>query len=227
MPRHVWRGCAALLIGAGLLLAAGARADDLAGHFSANGQAPNGKAYTGEVLVEDAGSLDAILWKLADGEAYKGIAIHRDNVLAAAYGTANQRFGLVVYKIRGGTLEGLWADTGSLKADLGKETLQGAPDLNGEYKITVGQNRDGMTNYTGKVAIRRNGDTYILTWYAPSLSAIGVGIKLNDMLVVAYGNDPKRMPGVVAYRADSPNTLVGIWGLAGQRQTGKEVLSRQ
>jgi hypothetical protein len=219
----------ALLLGVGLFLAAQARADELAGQFSANGQTPNGKAYAGNVLIKDIGSLDAILWKLDDGEAYEGIAIRRENVLAAAYGAPNQRFGVVVYKIHGGALEGWWADTGNLKADLGHENLQGSHELNGDYQITLGQNRDGMTNYTGKVTIRPRGDTYIFTWYVPSLAAIGVGIRLNDMLVVAYGtsSDPRKMPGVVAYQVQDPTALIGIWGIAGQKQTGTETLTRK
>src|SRR5581483_4134621 len=117
----LWKGCIALVVGAGLFLAAQADADELAGQFRVNGQTPGGKAYSGDLLMEDVGSLDAILWKLDDGEAYKGIAIRREDVLAAAYGTASQRFGVVVYKIHGGALEGWWADTGDLKADLGHE----------------------------------------------------------------------------------------------------------
>ena len=102
--RFTMRFWLALLLGAGLFLAAPARADELAGQFSANGQTPNGKAYSGDVLVKDVGSIDGILWRLEDGKAYEGIAIRRENVLAAAYGARNQRFGVVVYKIHGGAL---------------------------------------------------------------------------------------------------------------------------
>jgi hypothetical protein len=198
----------------GLLLALPAAADDLAGRYQAQGTTPKGQPYQGEVQIEQLGSLHVILWKLADGAAYKGIGIRQGDVLGAAYGGGKAKFGLVIYRIDGGTLTGVWADSRDLKSELGKETLQGSADLSGTYKITLGQNRDGMTNYGGQVAIKRSGETYILVWPAKP-PAIGVGVRVNDLLVVAYGADPHKLPGVVAYQATGEGTLSGIWAAAG------------
>ena len=170
--------------------------------------------------IEQLGALHVVLWKLADGEAYKGIGIRDGDVLGAAYGPSDTKFGVVVYKISGGTLTGTWADSRDLKSELGKETLEGDPGLNGVYKITLGQNRDGMTNYGGQVRIKRNGDTYILIWPTRPPS-IGIGVRVNDMLVVAYTSNPQKMPGVVAYQATGGDALSGVWAIAGIKQTGQ------
>ena len=206
------------LIVASLLLGP-ASADELVGKYQAAGTTPKGKPYSGEVMIEQLGGLHVVLWKLADGEAYKGIGIRQGDVLGAAYGPADTKFGIVVYKIEGGTLTGVWADSRDLKSELGQETLQGDPGLNGTYSIVLGQNRDGMTNYSGQVQIKRTGETYILVWPTKP-PAIGVGVRLKDMLVVAYTSNPRKMPGVVAYQALSTDALSGIWSIAGMQQTG-------
>jgi hypothetical protein len=201
-----------LSIGCALLLGP-ASADELVGKYQATGVTPKGKPYSGQVQIEQLGALHVVLWKLADGEAYKGIGIRQGDVLGVAYGPSNTKFGIVVYKIAGGTLTGAWADSRDLKSELGKETLQGDPNLTGVYNIALGQNRDGMTNYGGQVQITRNGESYLLIWAKPA--AIGVGVRLNDMLVVAYTGTPQKMPGVVAYQASGADVLSGIWSIAG------------
>ena len=201
----------------GLLWVQPASADDLVGRYAARGASPAGKPYQGEVQIEQLGALHVVLWKLNDGEAYQGIAIRQGDVLGAAYGPAKAKFGLVVYEINGGTLTGVWANSGDLKSELGKETLQGDPALNGAYTITLGQNRDGMTNYSGQVLIRPSGDTYIVVWPLKPPS-VGIGVRVGDKLIVAYSSNLQKLPGVVAYQATGPDALSGIWALAGVKQ---------
>jgi len=208
----------ALVIGAALF--APAAADDLVGRYQAAGTTPKGKPYSGQVQIEQLGALHIVLWKLADGEAYKGIGIRQGDILGAAYGPGDAKFGIVVYQITGGTLTGVWADSRDLKSELGKETLQGDPGLNGVYSITLGQNRDGMTNYSGQVQIKRSGESYIVIWPTKP-PAIGIGVRVKDTLVVAYSSDPRKMPGVVAYQAEGADVLSGLWSVAGIKQTGQ------
>jgi hypothetical protein len=203
----------------GTLLLGQASADELVGKYQAAGTTPQGKPYSGEVQVEQLGGLHVLLWRLADGEAYKGLGIRQGDVLGAAYGPADTKFGIVVYRVNGGTLTGIWADSHDLKSELGKETLEGDPGLTGTYKITLGQNRDGLTNYGGQVQIKRNGDSYLVVWPTKP-PAIGIGVRLKDLLVVAYTGDPRKMPGVVAYQALGSDALSGIWSIAGIKQTG-------
>lgn len=216
-----------------------AAADELVGRYAAEGQMPQGQAYKGDVRIEQVGALHVVFWKLAGGSAYKGVGIRQGNVLGAAYGAADTKFGIVAYKINGGRLEGLWADSRDLKSELGKETLEGSPELSGTYKIALGQNRDGMTNYGGTIDIKRNGNAYLFYW--PSKPpAIGVGVRIDDVLVVAYGSNPTKLPGVVAYKASGSDMLEGIWATIGvqktsggnfnimpPQKTGSETLKRQ
>jgi hypothetical protein len=210
----------ALLVVGGLLPGSAA-ADDLAGKYQAAGTSPDGKSYSGDVQIAQLGALHVVLWKLADGEAYQGIGIRQGDILGAAYAPANtKQFGIVVYQVSGGTLTGLWATSNDLKSELGREILQGSPDLNGVYKITLGQNRDGMTNYSGQLEIKRSGDSYVVVWPTKPPS-IGIGVRLKDTLVVAYTSDPRKMPGVVAYQALGADQLAGIWSTATMKQTGQ------
>lgn len=211
--RHLF----ALLIG---LLALGpAAADELVGKYQAHGTYPTGKSYDGAVQIEQLGRVHVVLWKLADGQAYKGIGLRQGDVLGAAYGPPGTRFGVAVYKIDGGKLTGLWVDSRDLKSELGKETLEGSPDLNGAYKITLGENRDGLTNYNGQVQIKHSGDNYVVIWPTKP-PAVGIGVRVKDVLVVAYGSDMQKLPGVVAYQSTGSDTLSGIWSQVGVKNNG-------
>jgi hypothetical protein len=215
-----------LLLGA---LAAPAAAQNIVGTYDAQGQYPGGKAYSGAVQIVPYGAGNAILWKLADGQGYEGLALRSANVVGAAYRMSKIDFGLVVYRVAGGVLDGEWVTPGNQKAELGRETLEGSADLNGKYKITLGQNRDGTTNYTGEVIIKPEGDTYLLAWMVPKLAYVGRGVRIGDVLVVAYGRsqDVSKLPGVVAYKIDDPATMSGIWATAGSPKTGTETLKRR
>jgi hypothetical protein len=215
-----------LLLGA---FAAPAAAQDIAGLYDAHGKYPGGKDYGGAVQIAPLGSAHAILWKLASGQGYEGLAIRQGNVLGAGYTAGKLPFGLVVYRVAGGTLDGEWVTSGDPKAELGRETLEGPATLGGKYKITLGQNRDGTTNYTGEVIIKPDGDTYLMAWMVPNLAYVGRGVRIGDVLVVAYGRgqDPRKLPGVVAYQIDDANTMSGVWATPGSPETGTETLKRR
>jgi len=200
-------------------------ADDVSGLYDANGKSPGGKLYQGLVQIAPFGNAHAVLWKLSDGEAYKGLALRKDDVLGAAYGTDSVP-GLVIYKIKGGTLEGDWVSGGKgAKMELGRETLQGPDGLSGEYKITLGENQDGSTNYDGKVVIKPDGDSFLLIWLVPKPAYIGRGVRVGDVLVVGFSRDAKKIPGVVAYRIGSGHALSGVWATGGSSKTGTEDLT--
>jgi hypothetical protein len=216
-----------LLLGA---CAAPAVAQEIIGIYDAKGQNPGGSgAYSAVVQIVPYGAAHAILWKLQDGSGNEGIALRQANVVGAAYRSSKIDFGLVVYRIAGGLLDGEWVTPGDQKAELGRETLEGPENLSGTYKITLGQNRDGTTNYTGEVIIKPEGDTYLLAWMVPELAYVGRGVRIGDVLVVAYGQgqDPSKLPGVVAYKIDDPNSMSGIWATAGSPKTGTETLTRR
>jgi hypothetical protein len=207
-----------------------ARAQDIAGTYDAQGKNPGGTgAYKAVVQIVPYGSAHAILWELGGGKGNEGLALRQANVVGAAYRNSQIPFGLVIYRIAGGLLDGEWVTPGDQKAELGRETLEGPDNLSGRYKITLGQNRDGTTNYTGEVIIKPEGDTYLFAWMVPKLAYVGRGVRIGDVLVVAYGRsqDPKKLPGVVAYKIEDAGTMSGIWALAGSPKTGTETLKRR
>jgi hypothetical protein len=196
-----------------------AAADDLVGRYAATGVTPQGANYKGDVQIEQVGKLHVVLWKLENGAAYKGIAIRQGDKLGVGYGAADTKFGIAVYQVNGGTLQGVWADSRDLKSELGKETLEGSPSLSGTYKIALGQNRDGITNYTGTIEIKRNDNTFLFYW-PTKVPSLGVGVLVDDMLVVAYGSNPAKLPGVVGYKTSGADTLEGTWAFLAPQKSG-------
>lgn len=193
-----------------------------AGTYHAKGQTPQGKAYEGAVAIEPLGHVKAVLWRLNSGEAYKGIGLESGSVFGVAYGNAKP-FGLVIYRVQGGHLDGRWSLAVDNGKGVGREVLQGPPGLNGSYEISQGENPNGAP-YTGRVEIKPTGKTYTLRWFSPAAAEIGTGILVDDVLVVAYGREPGF--GVVAYQQQGDH-LHGLWsGTLGQA-VGSEDLTPQ
>jgi hypothetical protein len=203
-----------------------ARAGDLDGDYRVEGTSPDGKAYAGDVRIHSLGGAQAVLWKLQSGEAYKGLGLVVDGVLGVAYGGAETNFGVVVYRIDGGKLDGSWTSPQLAKGPAGREVLEGSPDLAGEYRITLGENPDGTTNYDGTVKIQKQGDVYVMAWFVPgpTPSAVGFGVRQDDVLAVVYGSNVKGV-GVVAYVQDG-EMLSGLWS-NGRKTLGRETLTRK
>lgn len=215
---------AAILV-LGLVLAPlAATADELVGKYAAMGVTPDGKQYKAAVQIAMLGQVHALLWKLESGAGYEGIGLRADSVLGSAYAAPGRKFGLIVYKIDGGTLDGTWVTNGDTKSELGREKIEGSTNLNGEYKITLGQNRDGLTNYNGTVLLQPAGDSYVWVRTVGAKKTIGVGVRLNNVLVVATG-DGLQVPGVVAYQTQGNNSLTGIWAVLGLKKTSDNSIS--
>ena len=206
-------------LSAGVALAA-----DLAGDYAAQGADADGHSYKGDVRIQSLGSVaQAVLWRLENGEAYKGLGLVTGGVLGVAYGPVDAQFGIVVYRVEGGMLDGVWTLPRYAKEPAGREVLEGSPNLDGDYRIALGENPDGTTNYTGRVKIQRQGDVYLFAWFVPgpNPSAIGIGVRQGDVIAVAYGASLKQL-GAVAYRIDA-DRLDGVWS-SGKTRLGQETL---
>ena len=84
-------------------------------------------------------------------------------------------------------------------------------DLSGAY-ICNGKNFDGST-YQGRVEIVRKKGAFQVVWLSDSdVVALGMGIRTGNVLAVAFYSGS---PGVVAYRIEEQNRLVGEWTVAG------------
>jgi len=201
-------------------------AGDLDGDYVADGADADGHGYSGVVRIQSLGGAEAVLWKLDNAGAYKGLGLTVDGVLGVAYGPATAQFGVVVYKINGGTLDGQWTLPKYASGPAGREVLEGSPALDGEYRITLGENPDGTTNYAGKVRLQRQGDVYAFAWFTPgpNPSAVGIGVRQGDVIAVAYGGSIDHL-GVVAYRING-DLLEGVWS-GGKTRLGRETLSRK
>ena len=209
-------------------LAWSASADSqISGDYDAQGKSAQGQAYQGAVRIAPLGQGYGIAWRLAGGDTYRGVALKVDDVLGAVYWSDRQQLqglGIVMYRIDGGELQGLWMPARTDASIIGRENLSGSPDLAGRYRITLGENPDNMTNYDGQVEITRQGDAYHVEWFTPDLSAVGNGVRLGDILVVGYAAG--QAPGTVGYCV-TPTGLLGAWTFGEATALGKEVLRRQ
>jgi hypothetical protein len=217
----------AALILCAIAWSAAAAESQVSGDYDAQGRSAQGQAYQGAVRIAPLGQGYGIAWRLAGGDTYRGVALKVDSVLGAVYWSDRQRLdgvGIVLYRIDGGELQGLWMPARADATVIGRENLKGSPDLAGRYQITLGENPDNMTNYDGHVEIARQGDTYRLEWFTPDLSAVGNGIRLGDILVVGYAVG--QAPGTVGYCVTEMG-LLGLWSFGQETALGKEVLRRQ
>ena|ERR1700736_5810737 len=91
--------------------AANAETLTLSSHYSAVGSNPDGSKYTGAVSVNIlSNSTFAIEWTIG-GVVYKGFGMRRNDALAATY-MINGQPGLIIYKVEGNELDGLWSVRG-------------------------------------------------------------------------------------------------------------------
>jgi hypothetical protein len=94
-----------------LATSAGAETLTLASKYDAVGTNPDGSEYTGTATVQILSDTTfAIQWSI-NGSTYKGFGMRRNDALAATY-TMDGEPGLIVYKLEGNGLDGLWAIRG-------------------------------------------------------------------------------------------------------------------
>ncbi len=198
-------------------------AGDLTGFYSVKGANPGGSGeYAGELKLTKNGDVYNVEWAIANSPPYKGVALLNGDNLGVGWGMG-AAFGVVVYKVSGGKLQGKWA-TASSGPKAGSEDLEGPAGLNGTYKITKAAGPDGK-GYTGNVIIKPNGDVFEVTWELPKEKYSGVAIKQGDLLIVGWGAADKAA-GVVSYTA-GPKGLDGKWGAPGSKQLGTETAAKK
>jgi len=224
LMRHHWHaGFRALIAAAALTLAVRASGDSsdaaaaiaardaLVGEYRHSTVSVGGKTRRSVATIARHGAGLSVAWEEDEGNLFGGIGISLDGVVGAAYTEAlNGAFrgeGVLAYRIHGGTLEGVRLPYDSADGDLIEETLQGSPALEGRYAIARSLDASGQTYHSGYVEIVRSGDTYQMTWYTPTRSYDGVGLRVGDVLVAGYAHG--FAPGVLAYCADQ-GLLTGI-----------------
>jgi hypothetical protein len=207
--------------------AVAAAESSLPGAYTVQGKTADGQAYGGRVEIAPHGKGVTLDWALDRGDSYVGRGLQLDQVLGGVYWEPDERFndpGIVVYRIDGGRLQGIWMPQGAPTNLVGREDLLGPASLEGRFEITLGEHPGGGSHYTGHVEVTRRGDTYFFHWYAPNDSYVGSGIRIGNIMVVGYAVG--RAPGTVAYCIHGKD-LDGAWAYGDQTRLGREALHRQ
>jgi len=200
------------------------QAEEVGGVYSLAGQSAAGDVYQGSVTIIPNGTTFRLRWQRPAPFELRGYAVQLDNVLGVAADDPSVDYGIVLYRVQGGHLEGIWrSDGGRPTTSLGAENLDGPEGLEGSYAISLGLNPDG-SHYGGRVEIKRAGAIYLVDWYTPQPRYIGTGVLMGDVFVVGYGESHRS--GVAAYCMRSTARVEGITGKAEDTAIGAELLAR-
>lgn len=215
-----------LLVAAVVLTAPASRAEDrLSGLYAMEGRDAGGTQYGGELAIQSRGHAFDVNWQRG-GAAENGFGLALDHVLGVAYWPGNEALdsglGVVIYRIDGGTLDGIWLPQGVYDRAPGREVLSGGLHLTGRYQITLGRNPWGG-HYTGYVDLERTGDRVKVSWHLTSEVFAGSGIKIGNVLAVAYGYT--HAPAIAAYCSNG-RQLEGAWWTGPTGLSGEEILKR-
>ena len=198
--------------------------DTLSGLYAMDGRSAEGESYTGELAIQNRGSAFDVSWQRGGSANEDGFGLLLNHVLGVAYWPDNealdQGLGVVIYRIDGGTLDGIWLPQGVHDRAPGREILSGGPDLTGRYQITLGRNPWGG-RYYGYVDLERTGDRVTVSWHLTSEVFVGSGIKIGNVLAVAYGYT--HAPAIAAYCSNGQQ-LEGSWWTGPTGLSGEETL---
>lgn len=198
--------------------------DDVAGTWNiTDAKLLGGNSYTGTVAIAKQGSvhngLYNIDWKTSAGD-YSGLGFHQDGELFIGWGTKD--YGVVLYTIGNGTLDGQWTGT-DMQNSIATEQASGgtAGKVEGTYKVS-GKHLNGA--YKGTLVITKTGEVYQLkSTIDGGKSVTGVGLRSGDKLAVGWGIGGGF--GVVHYTFNG-KTATGQWALPNESKLGTENLKR-
>jgi hypothetical protein len=194
----------------------------ITGEYALAGATASGDGYQGSVEIAPNGRTFRVQWTRPAPLEQRGFALRLDNVLGVVADDPSEDYGIVLYRVNGGHLEGIWqSDHGSVVRALGDENLDGPAMLEGRFEISLGRNPDG-SQYGGWVEIKRAGAIYLVDWYTPQPRYIGTGILMGNVFVVGYG--AAHRSGVAAFCLQNPALMEGITGAAADDAIGAEVL---
>lgn len=217
--------CAALALAASIASAPIASAGEIGGDYRLAGATAAGSGYQGSVAIAPNGKTFRLQWSRPAPLEQRGFALRLDNVLGVVADDPSADYGIVLYRVKGGHLEGIWrSDGGRVVHALGDEDLDGPETLEGRFTISLGRNPDGSI-YHGWVEIKKAGAIYLVDWYTPQPRYIGTGVLMGDVFVVGYGAEHRS--GVAAYCLQSAALIAGITGAGDDNTIGAELLWRQ
>lgn len=214
----VWVPVAAGILAVAILMSAGGddatgtdpTAGALAGIYRHSALTIAGEDRRSVATIAPRGEGYSVAWVEDHGNLFGGLGVSLDGVFGAAYTEAldgsYRGSGVLAYRIKDGELEGVRLPAGT-DGRLVHETLRGPATLEGRYTIVRSVDAGGATHHAGFVEIAHRGDTYRMTWYTPTHSFDGVGVRVGDVLVAGYARG--FAPSVIAYCVDD-GLLTGI-----------------
>jgi len=178
----------------------------------------SGKAYDGTIKLERLGHVYSVLWQLRVG-AIGGLGLHtKDGMFVAAYG-ATASYGLGVYKIDGGSMDGLVTGNHA-PGQFAHQHLEGPKGLSGSYAVT---SRTSVAS--GTMRLKKVQQGWDVTFSLSTGTFQGAGIRVKDTFVVGWTLENHPV-GVAAYEVHGKR-LRGTWMTAGTEGLGVENWKRQ
>lgn len=185
--------------------------------FDVEGLNADGSLYTGTMTftISSDGTTADVVQEIA-GSIFTGVAIVQEDVISLVLG--DDGCGVSSYVVQDdGSLEGVWAQVG--QDGLGTETASPI-SIDGEHAVS-GTNPDGTT-YTGTVEIDANNQVHTFNYNLGDATP-AVGILRGSTVSVGFGAEEC---SVASYFIRADGTLVGLWSVVGEDNTGSEVATR-
>ncbi len=218
--------CAAALFAAVLSVPALAQ-DDVDGKWRIKEGRYEGSTYEGTVDIKSEAGITKLYWNTAGAEFW-GFGQVENSKLYAAWSHA-ESFGYVFYTIYSdSSLAGSWA-LSSAPESRGTEHLSGGSisaksttwRVSGLNPASSGY----QSAYTGTMEMARVGDAYHIVWHVGENTYYGVGLKVENKLIVGWGA-ASDVFGAVCYTIKN-NGLRGSWVTHSGDAVGVENIVRQ
>lgn len=193
-----------------------------------DGETPDDNDYDGTVeisAVRDTSNLYNLDWETSRGD-YTGLGFLEGDRLLIGYGLSDDIYGVALYKInKDGTLEGRWTYSEADGA-VGTEMAIGGirNRLEGDYKIDGTDPGQPESTYNGILRINQVDDTYQVSWTVGDQILLGVGLRVDDWLIVGWGAGDNF--AVMDYEIDG-DKVKGRSAMSGEADLGKEKLRRE
>ncbi|MCT7970907.1 hypothetical protein [Laspinema olomoucense] len=190
------------------------------------GKTPRGQAYTGSLDITAIGNTDnlyQVSWETSEGN-YSGLGFYEEGRLLVGAGLDEEIYGVALYRIQDdGTLDGKWT-LSSAEGEVGTELATGgrSGELAGSYQISSTDPGEEDSAFSGELTITQSRDTYQVTWNVDDQTYRGIGLRVDDWLVVGWGTSSNL--AVLDYEFKG-NEATARWARTGSRELGMEKIS--
>jgi serine/threonine protein kinase len=192
---------------------------DLSGGYDivqgTNPPALGGKSYGGSVVISAVGDTFRVEWHVGSS-TYVGVGFVDAGELVVAYGTGS--YGVAVFAADQGRLSGRGTSSDAAGV-IETQTLVGAPDFQGPYRI------DSAAGGYGTATLTPRGAVVELRGEVRGTQIVGTALRRGDRLVLAYAA-PGVSGGLVVYTLQGAE-LFGVWTVHGNESTGTENLKKR